>query len=153
MLAAWSFRAGSNRWPARYECAALPTEPRKQIRVENSVVVTDGYRTKFSYSVSLAWVQEQCKEFISQWRHRRFKMWIAGCINLIYNKKAGDTSKKGVAPANNPGSSIKYNKLWLEGWWNIRYTPAPARLSIINYVKRRSESYLNISIRKKHWLW
>lgn len=56
-------------------------------------------------------------------------MWIAGCINLIYNKKAGegcinplynkkagDASKKGVAPANNPGLSIKYSKLWLEGW-------------------------------------
>lgn len=79
-------------------------------------------------------------------------MWIAGCINLLYNKKAGDASKKGVAPASNPGLSIKYNKLWLEGWLNIRYTPAPARLSIINYVRRRSESCLNISIRKKHRL-
>ena len=26
----WSSRPGSNRRPARYECAALPTEPRKQ---------------------------------------------------------------------------------------------------------------------------
>jgi len=31
MIFLWSFRADSNRRPARYECAALPTEPRKHI--------------------------------------------------------------------------------------------------------------------------
>ena len=33
----WSLRPDSNRRPAHYECAALPTEPRKQIEMDAAV--------------------------------------------------------------------------------------------------------------------